>query len=296
MAGSNGRGAAFMILSMAAFSLEDALYKSAVQAYPPGQALMLFGAFGLGLFAALSRVRGEPVWHPAIATRPLILRCVCELGGRLFYALALATTTLAATSAILQAMPLMVSLGAVLFLGERVGWRRWVAMIVGFGGVLLVLRPAPGAFEPAAIFAVLAVIGFAGRDLATRASPAAMSMAQLGSLGFALLLPAGAILAAAGGEAPAAPSAASVWQLAAAAAIGVVAYGALTEAVRSGEVGVVAPFRYTRLVFALILAVAVFAERPDPLTLLGGAVIVASGLYTLVRARGRRLAQPPDMG
>ena len=296
MAGGNGRGAVFMILAMATFSIEDVLYKSAVQTYPPGQALILFGIMGLGLFAALSWARGEVIWHPAITTRPMILRCVFELAGRLFYALALATTTLAATSAILQATPLVVSLGAVLFLGERVGWRRWGAMIVGFVGVLLVLRPTPDAFEPAAIFAVLGMIGFAGRDLATRASPPAMSMAQLGSLGFAMLPLAGAVLMLAGGEVPKLPPVAVLWRLGAAAVVGVLAYGALTQAMRSGEVGVVTPFRYTRLVFALILAVLVFGERPDMLTLLGGAVIVASGLYTLVRSRGQRLAQPTDLG
>lgn len=296
MVGGNGRGAAFMILAMAAFSIEDVLYKSAVQTYPPGQALVLFGIVGLGLFAALSWTRGEAIWHPAISTRPMILRCVFELAGRLFYALALATTTLAATSAILQATPLVVCLGAVLFLGERVGWRRWGAMIVGFIGVLLVLRPTPGAFEPAAIFAVLGMIGFAGRDLATRASPPAMSMAQLGSLGFAMLPLAGVVLMLAGGEVPELPPVAVLWRLSAAAVVGVLAYGALTQAMRSGEVGVVTPFRYTRLVFALILAVLVFGERPDMLTLLGGAVIVVSGLYTLVRSRGQRLVQPADLG
>lgn len=283
--GENARGAAFMTLAMAAFAVEDVLYKSVVRDYPPGQALMLFGALGLVLFAALSRVRGEAVWHPAIRSRALLLRCAFELAGRLFYALALATATLAATSAILQATPLVVTAGAAVVFGEPVGWRRWAATAVGFAGVLMIVRPAPGAFDPAAVFAVLGMIGFAGRDLATRASPAAMSMAQLGSLGFAVLAAAGAVLALARGEAPALPGAGTLWRLGAAAMIGALAYGALTQAMRTGEVGVVTPFRYTRLVFALILAVAIFAERPDALTLLGSVVIVTSGLYTLLRSR-----------
>jgi drug/metabolite transporter (DMT)-like permease len=281
----NKRGATFMVLAMAAFAVEDVLYKSASQIFPAGLSLILFGAIGMGIFAALSVARRERIWHPAMLTKPLLIRTAFELAGRLFYALALALTPLASTSAILQATPLVVALGAVIVFGETVGWRRWVAMAVGFGGVLLILRPAPGSFEPASIFAVFGMIGFAGRDLATRASPATMSMAQLGTLGFGVVTAAGIILAIAAGDAPQIPPLPVLLRLAGAAIVGVLAYGALTQAMRSGEIGFVAPFRYTRLVFALILAVLIFAERPDQLTLLGGAVIVGSGLYSLLRQR-----------
>lgn len=281
----NRRGAGFMVLAMAAFAIEDVLYKSASQIYPAGQALVLFGLFGLILFAGLALHRREPVLHPAILTRPLILRTLFELAGRLFFALSLALTPLASTSAILQATPLVVALGAVVVFGETVGWRRWVAMGVGFVGVLLILRPTPDSFELLSVLAVLATLGFAGRDLATRASPASMSMAQLGVLGFGVVTLAGVVLVLARGEALALPPLAAAWRLLATALFGVLAYGALTRAMRMGQIGFVAPFRYTRLVFALILAVVVFEERPDWLTLLGGAVIVGSGLYSLRRQR-----------
>ena len=272
-----------MVLAMAAFAIEDVLYKSASQIFPAGLSLILFGGIGTVLFAALSLSRGERILHPAMLSKPLLIRTGFELGGRLFYALALALTPLASTSAILQATPLVVALGAVFVFGETVGWRRWLAMAVGFGGVLLILRPAPGSFEPASIFAVLGMIGFAGRDLATRASPATMSMAQLGTLGFGVVTSAGIVLALVSGDTLQIPPVPVVLRLAGAAIVGVVAYGALTQAMRSGEIGFVAPFRYTRLVFALILAVVIFAERPDQLTLIGGAVIVGSGLYSLLR-------------
>lgn len=285
LTGGNARGAGYMVLAMAAFAVEDVLYKSASQAYPPGQALMIFGGLGALAFALMSRVRREPIWHAAVLTKPLLIRSGFELGGRLFYALALAMTPLASTSSILQATPLVVALGAVLFLGETVGWRRWIAMGVGFLGVLLILRPTPSSFEVTSLFAVLGMIGFAGRDLATRASPPSMSMPQLGTLGFAVLTLAGVILALAGGEAIAPPEATVVLRLTGASLFGVLAYAALTHAMRMGEIGFVAPFRYTRLVFALVLAVLVFGERPDQLTLIGGAVIVGSGLYSLLRQR-----------
>jgi drug/metabolite transporter (DMT)-like permease len=281
----NLHGAGFMVLAMAAFAVEDMLYKSASQLYPAGLSLALFGVMGMTLFAGLSQFRKEPILHRAILTRPLILRTVFELSGRMFYALALALTPLASTSSILQATPLVVAFGAVLFFSESVGWRRWVAMTVGFGGVLLILRPTPDSFEPYSIFAVLGMIGFAGRDLATRSSPASMSMAQLGTLGFGVVTLAGICLSLVKGEGMQMPPADALLRLVGTALFGVLAYGALTKAMRMGEIGFVAPFRYTRLVFALILAVIVFEERPDNLTLLGGAVIVLSGLYSLRRQR-----------
>ena len=274
-----------MVLAMAAFAVEDMLYKSASQIYPAGLSLTLFGIMGTVLFIGISMVRGETVLHRAMLSRPLILRTAFELSGRIFYALALALTPLASTSSILQATPLVVALGAVMFFHETVGWRRWVAMAIGFGGVLLILRPTPASFEPYSIFAVLGMIGFAGRDLATRASPASMTMAQLGTLGFSVVTLAGVILTVAKGENVLLPPVDALSRLAGTAVFGVLAYGALTKAMRMGEIGFVAPFRYTRLVFALILAVIVFEERPDNLTLLGGAVIVASGLYSLRRQR-----------
>lgn len=279
-----------MVLAMAAFAAEDALFKATTSSYPPGLSLIVFGTMGLGLFAALSLWRGERIWHPAILSRPLLLRSAAEIGGRLFFALALALTPLASTSAILQATPLAVTLGAALIFGERVGWRRWVAVAVGFAGVLVVLRPGLDAFQPASVFAVLGMLGFAARDLATRASPAAMSMPQLGSLGFAMLVLAGGILALAGGEGPVLPDGAGLLRLTGAALFGTLAYGALTLAVRSGELSFVSPFRYARLIFAVILAVLIFGERPDAMTLLGGAVIVGSGIYSVLRERRLRLA------
>ena len=277
------RGAAFMVLAMAAFAVEDVLFKQATTDTQIGVALLIVGLGGLVIFALMSLRAGEAVWHPAIVSRALVLRTIFELAGRLGYGLALALTPLSSTSAILQAAPLVVTLGAVVFFGERVGWRRWLAMGVGLLGVLIVLRPGLDAFEPASLFAVLGLIGFAGRDLATRASPPAMSTAQLGSLGFAVLIFAGLVYLVWVGETPRLPGASSLGLLAAASVFGAAAYGALTLAMRAGAVSAVAPFRYSRLIFAFLLAYAVFGERPDAATWAGAALIVGAGLYALSR-------------
>ena len=272
-----------MVLSMAAFAVEDVFFKAATASLPVGLALVFMGVVGVFLFAGLSWRAGEPVWHPAILTRPLLVRTAFELAGRLGYGLALALTPLSSASAILQAAPLVVTLGAVFVFGERVGWRRWSAIAVGFVGVLIILRPGLDAFEPASLFAVMGMVGFAARDLATRASPPAMSMAQLGSLGFAVLIVAGLVHVAWSGQAPVLPGAADAARLAVAACFGALAYGALTQAMRTGAIGAVAPFRYSRLIFAFLLAYLVFGERPDAATWIGAALILSSGLYTLSR-------------
>ncbi|NVO24515.1 DMT family transporter [Donghicola sp. B5-SW-15] len=277
-----------MAAAMAAFSVEDSFFKHATQSIPTSQALMMFGGLGLAVFALLSRRRSEPVWHPQLLSTALILRSICELCGRLFFALALALTPLTSASAILQAAPLVVVVGAVVFFGERVGWRRWLAIAMGFAGVLLIIRPTPALFDPTSVFAVLATLGFAGRDLATRASPATMSTEQLGSLGFAILTLAGVILSLVMGEQPVMPPLPTVAAIMAATSAGVLAYSALTKAMRTGDISAVTPFRYTRQLFALILGFAIFGEWPDLLTWVGIGVIILSGVYTARAGRQDR--------
>lgn len=293
----NLRGSLYMVLAMSAFAVEDMFFKLAIEDLPKGVALVGFGLFGTLIAAGLSRHANEPVFHPAFLSRGLVLRSAMELSGRLFYALSLAFVPLATTSAILQATPLVVTMGAAALFGEKVGVRRWSASVVGFVGVLMILRPSPAAFEPTVIFAVLGMLGFAGRDLATRASPPSVSGRQLGTLGFMVVVAAGLVLSAFDQEwrGLAAPRA---WAAVVGAALfGVVAYNSLTIAMRSGEVSVVAPFRYTRLLLALVIAYVVFAERPDALTLAGAALIVASGVYILVRTgrQGKTGAARPAM-
>lgn len=281
-----------MVAAMAGFAIEDMFLKFAARSLPVGQILMIFGGGGMLAFAMLTKLRGERVFHPAILTRAILVRAVFEVMGRLFYTLAIAFTALSNASAILQATPLVVVAGAALIFGERVGWRRWTAILVGFTGVLIILRPGLAGFTVASLLAVAGTIGFAGRDLATRAAPPVLSNLQLGVYGFAMMVPTGAVLLMFLGTASV-PDFATTGQLFGATTVGVAAYYALTSAMRMGDVGVITPFRYTRLVFALILGMALFGERPDGYTLLGSAIIVASGIYTLIRGRRRAVQSSP---
>lgn len=274
-----------MVAAMLCFSVEDALYKKATASVSPGLALALFGLGGTVLYILLAFRAGEAAITPVMFQRPLMIRSGFELAARLFFALALAFTPLSTTSAILQASPLVVTLGAALFLGEAIGARRWSAMAVGFLGVVLILRPSPEAFRLDAMLAVIAMVCFSARDLATRAAPPAVSRWQLGTSGYAAVCAAGIVIMLVRGEAIVLPSGISLLVLAATAVVGVTAYTLLTQAMRTGEIAVVAPFRYTRLLAALAIAMVFFGERLDLWMLAGAVLIVGSGIYTLLRGR-----------
>lgn len=279
-----------MVVAMTLFAVEDALFKSVAPGLPPGEATLIFGLTGTTIYILLTLRAGEPVLHPAILQPSLMLRTMFEIIGRLFFALSLAYTPLSVTSSIPQAAPLVVTAGAALLLKERVGPARWIAMAVGFAGVLMILRPTPEAFRPDALLAVAGMIGFAMRDLFTRASPPAVSTNQLGVLGFAVIIVAGLLLLPFDPAPPRLPLAGELGRLLLTGVVGVSAYTALTRAMRTGEVSVVAPFRYSRLLVALLFAFVFFGERPDLWTLLGGALIVATGIFTLLRSNRRATA------
>lgn len=286
MASDNLRGSLWMMASMAGFALEDGLIKGAAGAMPLGQVVLIEGIIGVIWFSCMASRAGAPPLPRAVLSRTMALRSGFELVGRLFYALAITLTPLSTASAILQATPLVVVLGAALVFKERVGLWRWVLIAVGFVAVLLILRPGLDGFSALSLLALIGMFGFAGRDLATRAAPPAMSNAQLGVAGFAVLGLSGVlILAVTGGlTLPGAPALAL---MAGATVFGIAGYAALTQAMRTGEVSAVTPFRYTRLVFALGVGMLAFGERPDAQTLIGSAIIVACGVALLTRRRVR---------
>jgi drug/metabolite transporter (DMT)-like permease len=274
-----------MVAAMAAFAVEDALIKRAAREVPIGQVLVVFGLGGALAFAAWVRQDGAALLHPDALSRPMLLRALFELVGRLFYFVAVALTPLSAATAILQATPLLVVLGASRLFGERIGWRRWCAVIVGLLGVLIVLRPAASDFSALSMLAVIGVIGFAGRDLASRAAPRSLGTRHLGFSGFLTIVLAGALYAVWDGRALVRPGPSAWACLAGAVAVGVFGYAALMKAMRTGDVATVTPFRYTRLFFGIGLGMAVFEERIDAPMMLGCAIIVAAGM--LVAWHGR---------
>lgn len=291
MVTENFRGAILMVLSMVLFAFEDVFVKLLSTELPFTQVLALVGLLGALCFALLLKLKGGRFWTRDLVQPMALLRSLGEAAGSICFFMALALTDLSSTLAIQQALPLMILLGAALFLGEPVGWRRWSAMIVGFFGVLLVIRPGLDGFQPVSLMALLAVLGLAARDLATRRIPPHIHSDQLATSAFLAVLVSGSLMGLALGHDFAMPTPRQWLLFALCMAVGVGGYALLVAATRLGEASALAPYRYARLVFALILAFLVFDERPDGLTLIGAAIIVASGCYMMWREAVQRRRQ-----
>lgn len=284
----NLRGAILMVLAMLGFAIEDGFIKLMGDALPVGQIIMLLGTGGSTVFGIIVLTQGRALFERAMLTAPVLIRGIGEIIGTMCFISAIVFTPLSTASAILQATPLVVTLGAALFLGETVGWRRWSAIMVGFIGVLMIIRPGMEGFSPLSLFALGGVFGLAARDVATRKVGPNLSTMQLSFLGFLVLIPAGVIMLFITGQSPEAMDIRIIGLMIASITIAVFAYYAIVAAMRVGEVSFVSPFRYSRLIFALIIGISFFGERPDLFTLLGASIIVASGIYTVLRERKQR--------
>ncbi|MFT6105057.1 MAG: drug/metabolite transporter (DMT)-like permease [Paracoccaceae bacterium] len=278
----NLKGIVWMLLAMASFAVADALIKYTSRDVPIGQIVLVMGLGGTAVFSCWALIAGVPLrskafFHPAVLIRNLV-----EMVATIGVITALSLIPLATTSAILQINPLLVTLGAIVFFAERVGWRRWSAIAVGFAGVLLILRPGMGGFDPNVLFALVGAVGLAGRDLATRAVPRGIPSLQLSVYGFGTLMPVGLILIAFGPP-TVAWTAQNIAPMMTIVLSSVIGYYAITCAMRVGEIAAVTPFRYSRLLFALVLGFVFFAEKPDAFVMIGAAMVVVSGLYTLAR-------------
>lgn len=278
----NLKGILFMILAMAGFACEDLFIKMLSTNLPVSEIIIILGFSGSLIFLAIGLKTKAPIFHKDLLSMPIIVRTLCELFGALFFVLAIALTPLSSASAILQVVPLLVTIGAAIFFKEKVGWRRWSAVVVGFLGVLLILRPGFGSFMPASIFALLGAIFLAGRDLATRAIKVKLPSVIISLYAFLAFGLSGIFIIPFSPE-MLMPSSNEIIYFAGASAFGVIAYYSIVIAARVGEMSVISPFRYSRLVFAMILSIVVLSERPDMWTFLGAAIIVASGVYTFIR-------------
>ncbi len=281
---SNLRAILLMVASMAGFAIEDMFIKIAARDLPTGQILLIIGGFGAVIFAIIVHQQGQSILSKGFFHPIILLRNGAEMIGTLGFITALALTPLTNATAIFQAAPLGITLGAALFLGESVGWRRWSAIAVGFLGVLIIIRPGLEGFTIASLWSVLAVVGLSVRDVVTRKLPSDISTMQVSAWAFmAVTLLGGVMLAVTGGARVL--TVPHIGLMSGAVFFSIVAYWAVTLSMRIGEISAVAPFRYARLVFAMTIAIVVFKELPDRLTLLGTALIIGSGLYSFARER-----------
>lgn len=286
----NARGILLMCGSMLAFTVNDSFMKAATKTVPLFQAITLRGLVATIALLIIARVTtgGLSLFPAGRDRRVIALRSLSEVAATALFLTALMHMPLANLSAILQALPLAVTLGAALWLKEPIGWRRMSAIAVGFVGVLLIVRPGTEGFDHWSLMGLASVVCVVVRDLSTRtlskATPSA-AVAVWASVAVTVMGLAGVALQG--------------WQPldgAEAAKIGcaslalVVGYLLAVMVMRVGDIGVVAPFRYTSLLWAIVLGWMLFGTLPDGLTLIGAGIVVATGLYTLARERQRRRA------
>ena len=276
---------------MAAFAIEDGFLKTVTKQLPVGQVLMMFGAAGLCVFALMARRAGAAILQTQVLTKNMLFRAVFEFFGRLFYILAIALTPMSSATAILQSGPLFVVLGAHIFLREKVDAKTWLAIFGGLLGVMIILRPSAEDFSPISLLAVVGTLGFVGRDLFTRTAPPTLTKEVLGFYGFTNMMIAGACFAVWDGKPFVPLQAQQLLMLGAALMAGVFAYTALMIAMRTGSIGVVTPYRYSRLLFGIFIGVAVFDEQLDAPMLLGCAVVMGAGLFIGWQNQRRQPAQ-----
>ena len=291
----NLMGATLMTVCVLAYVVNDAVMKLLFADMALIQAVFLRGLITIPLLCLI-------VWLSKAAIRGLshqnkwlvALRVGAETGATIAFLTALKHMPLANVSAILLALPLAVTMAAALFLGEPVGWRRWSAIIVGFAGVLIVIRPGLEGFNIYSLSALVAVAFITLREITTRrltSDVPSLTVALWTTIGitvFSAVIMAGTEWRAVGQLS---------WLLLLGAAVAIL-FGSLLSvmAMRVGEISFVAPFRYTAMIWAIALGILIFGEWPDQPTLIGTGIIIATGIYSLHREQQRRRTAEAKQG
>lgn len=285
----NTRAIAAMMTAMLAFIANDTIVKVVADRLPLGEIMFVRGILAMVVIMAICMATGVLGEFRHLRHRSVPLRALAEVGSTLLYLTALFRMQIANATAILQALPLIVTAGAALFLAAPVGWRRWTAIAVGFFGVLLIVRPGLAGFDSWALVALVGVFCMAFRDLVTQRMPKVIP-----TLGVTMVTIAGVSVVGLGlatVETWVMPGAIDTGLLFASAGFINIGFIALIFAMRSGDVSVVAPFRYSIIVWAIGLGFLVWGDVPDAMTMLGTGIIVLTGIYSFMRERKLAAAQ-----
>ena len=283
---ANIRGIVAMLAAMATFIVGDATMKMASERMPVGEAMFLRGLIA-GTIIWIAAWRMQAIHLITEVPRKLLAaRSIGDAGGSLLYQSALARMPFADASAILQLNPLLVTAGAALFLNERVGWRRWSATAIGLVGVILIIQPGSSSFTWASIIVIGAVMCSTMRDLVTRQMSmgiptvliTAMATTAI-TIGTLLLLPF---------EVWRKPTFADLTFLTLPALCMLAGQFLVVFSIRSGDVSAVVPFRYSAILWALLMSYVIWDHIPDRVTLFGIFIVVSAGLYTLLREQQLR--------
>ena len=267
-----------MEIAMGCLTLTDMLIKIVSQTLPTGQVMIFYGGGALVVFWGLLRIKGESIQLSPLTNPAVIWRNVGDLIAMNSMFLALVYVPLSTIGAVIQAVPLMVTAAAALFLGEKVGLKRVSAIFIGFLGTLLIIQPGAATFDISATLVLIAAIGMALRDIATKLVRKNFSTLLLSFYSCFLFIFSGSILLFIKGD-PSVPGLENIVILTAMIVAGCLGFFFMTEAVRLGDMSVVIPFRYTRLLFSMAAGILILGEQVNAIMLIGSALTILSGLY-----------------
>jgi drug/metabolite transporter (DMT)-like permease len=275
-----------LTFGMASYTVNDAFVKLVARELPFGEVMFLRGMLSVAILMAVLGMTGGLRHLISSATPMVMLRSLLDALATVFFIAALVNMKIADLSAVVMTTPLILTALAALMLGDRVGWRRWLAIGVGLAGTLFIVKPGAGAFDTWALAGLAAAFFGATRDLATRRLEAGASSLVVGLYGTVAVTLSGAAIGL--GENWIFPNR-EQWTLIAIAALflGLGTY-LVVHAFRGVEIAAVAPFRYTLLIWMGIAGYVAFGEVPDRWALAGAALIVLSGLYAMHREAMRR--------
>lgn len=279
-----------MVLSMAGFALNDSLMKLASEHVSLFQAIFLRGLLTTFLVTLMA-------WHqkalfvriPARDLPPIIARLIGETGGTICLLTALFNMPVANVTAILQALPLTIVLAGAVIFGEKVGWRRYIAIMAGLVGVLIIIRPGSQNFDEFSLWAIAAVAFITVRDLSVRRLSADMPSIFVTLLTSAAVTIMGGVIVPFTQWREVHPT--DLWPLAGAAFFIIFGYLFSVMTMRIGDISFVAPFRFTILIWAIILGYILFGDIPDFWTIIGSLVVVGMGGYSFYRERRLQYAE-----
>ena len=274
-----------MLIAMAGFTMEDLFMKKLSVNLSTGQILITLGIGSSLAFAIMAKIKGYNLTSKVFWTKGMVIRQFAEGIAAVAFITALTLIPLSTVAAVFQATPLVLTMGAAFFLGETVGWRRWLAIIIGLIGVLIIIRPGMDSFDPNVSFVLIAVLFVTIRDLITRKLPSNVPSTIVSFQAFLSLIFAGGLLTTLDAQKFVSLVDYQVYYIIGGVKFGVIGYYCIVAATRIGEAGVVTPFRYSRLLFAIIIGYFVFNERPDILTLFGASIVIMTGIYTVWRER-----------
>ncbi len=267
------------------FLINDTMIKLASEAMQLGQILFMRGLFATILLIPICIAAGVMKHVSLLPNWSLFWRTVSEIGAAILFILALFNMPIGNINAILQVVPLMVTAGAAVFFRESVGWRRWAAIGVGFVGVMIVIRPGLDGFDAWSLVALASMLFITLRDLSTRTMPRGIPVLLVALVTAIAVCLTGPVFTLAAGETWVVPGSRELMLLGGAALFLIFGYLFAVDFMRHGDIAVVAPFRYIVVLWAIIVGYVVWGEVPDVPMIIGTAVVVASGIYTIHRER-----------